>query len=280
MARSVQEIKKQMTDAFMADELIREKYQLQEGDTFDARFSLVSLENILFFIVASAHYVLERIFEQFKLDVDRRIASSVVATIPWYHKQALAFQYGDSLTLDSDSLRWQYPKVDESKRLVRFASVKDLGGSIQILVSKDFKGVPQPLTDDELRAFKSYMHAIKIAGVVLSIRSLPADVLHIQAKVQLDPLVFLPSGERIRDGKKPIEEAIHAYLAGITYGGVFNKTKLVDALQAVEGVVDIELGDITASPHFGSQRKVQGNNYSARSGCFTSPDFSGINYHY
>ena len=49
MARSVQEIKKQMTDAFMADELIREKYQLQEGDTFDARFSLVSLENILFY---------------------------------------------------------------------------------------------------------------------------------------------------------------------------------------------------------------------------------------
>ena len=100
MARTVQEIKTQMTDAFMADQTIRERYGLREGDTFSSRFSVASLESILFFIVASAHYVLERIFDQFKADVIKQINSSVVATIPWYHQQALSYQHGDRLELD------------------------------------------------------------------------------------------------------------------------------------------------------------------------------------
>ena len=274
MSRTVQEIKKQMTDAFMADDTVREKYGLVDGDTFTSRFSLVSIESILFFIVASAHYVLERIFEQFRSDVIRQITSSVVATVPWYYQQALNYQHGDKLQLDERTLQWRYPVVDESKRLVRYVAVKDHGGSIQVLVSKDKEGLPEPLTDDELRSFTAYMASIKIAGVVLAVQSLPADTLSIKASIQLDPLVYLPSGVRIRDGKRPVEDAIRKYLRDITYGGVFNKTKLVDAIQQVDGVLDVELGECTAEPHRGTQRIIRGNNYSARSGCFLAPSLS------
>lgn len=281
MARTVQEIKKQMTDAFMADQVIRDRYGLREGDTFSSRFSLISIESILFFIVASAHYVHERIFDQFKEDVIKQINSSVVATIPWYHQQALKYQHGDKLQLDERTLQWTYPKVDESKRLVRYVAVKDHGGSIQVLVSKEMGGLPEPLTEDELRSFKAYMTSIKIAGVVLAVRSLPADMLSIRASIQLDPMIYLPSGVRIRDGKRPVEDAIRAYLREITYGGVFNKTRLVDAIQRVEGVLDVELGECTATPHRGTQRIIQGNNYSARSGCFLAPSLtSTISYNY
>jgi hypothetical protein len=274
MARTVQEIKTQMTDAFMADQTIRERYGLREGDTFSSRFSVASIESILFFIVASAHYVLERIFDQFKADVIKQINSSVVATIPWYHQQALNYQHGDKLQLDERTLQWKYPTVDESKRLVRYVAVKDHGGSIQVLVSKEKDGLPEPLTEDELRSFTAYMSSIKIAGVILSVRSLPADTLSIKAKIQLDPLVYLPSGVSIRDGKRPVEDAIRTYLREITYGGVFNKMKLVDAIQRVEGVLDVELGECTAEPHKGTQRIIQGNNYSARSGCFLAPSLT------
>ena len=65
MARTVSEIKKTMTDAFMADANIREKYGLKEGDTWNRCFSSVSLENIIFFIVAACSHVLEAIFEQY-----------------------------------------------------------------------------------------------------------------------------------------------------------------------------------------------------------------------
>ena len=280
MARTVQDIKKQMTDAFMADQTIRERYGLREGDTFSSRFSVASLESILFFIVASAHYVLERIFDQFKADVIKQINSSVVATIPWYHQQALSYQHGDRLELDEKTLQWKYPIIDESKRLVRYVAVKDHGGSIQVLVSKDKDGLPEPLTEDELRSFKSKAAELD-RKIVLAVRSLPADILSITASIQLDPLVYLPSGVRIRDGKRPVELAIRSYLREITYGGVFNKTKLVDAIQQVEGVLDVDLGECSAEPHRGVRRVIQGNNYSARSGCFLAPTLTTtLSYNY
>lgn len=269
MARSVSEIKRTMTDAFMADATIRERYDLKEGDTFASVFSPVSLESILFFIVASAHYVLERIFDRFKADITERIEQGVVATIPWYHRQAMAYQHGDALHLNSTTYAYEYANQREETKMVRYASVKDMGGSLQILVSGEKKGRPVPLSQEVLTAFKAYMNAIKIAGTVLSIRSAPADVLHIVAEIQVDPMVLRTDGTRIADGTRPIEEAITAYLGGILYGGVFNKTKLVDAIQAVEGVVDITLGDCSArSASEADFSPIVGNNYTAFSGCF------------
>lgn len=52
-----------MTDAFMADQTVREKYKLSSEDTFNSAFSKVSLENILFYIVAACCHFMEVIFE-------------------------------------------------------------------------------------------------------------------------------------------------------------------------------------------------------------------------
>ena len=64
MARSIQEIKRSMTAAFVADKHIREQYDLQEQATFEDSFSVVSIESILFFIVAACCYVLECLFDR------------------------------------------------------------------------------------------------------------------------------------------------------------------------------------------------------------------------
>ena len=48
MARSISEIKRTMTDAFMQDEAIRDAYGISPGKTrFADCFSAVSLENLL-----------------------------------------------------------------------------------------------------------------------------------------------------------------------------------------------------------------------------------------
>lgn len=269
MARSVSDIKRTMTDAFMADATIRERYDIREGDTFSSVFSPVSLESILFFVVASAHYVLERIFDRFKVDISERIERGVVATIPWYHRKAMDYQHGDALHLNTTTYAYEYPTKREEAKVVRYASIKDMGGILQILVSGEEEGRPSPLSADVLTAFKAYMNAIKIAGTVLSIRSAPADVVRIGVEIQIDPMVLRTDGTRIADGTRPIEDAITAYLGGILYGGVFNKTKLVDAIQAVEGVVDITLGDCSArSASEADFSPIVGNNYTAFSGCF------------
>lgn len=271
MARSVTEIKKAMTDAFLADATIREKYDLSESDTFNEKFSSVSLENILFFIVATCCHVLEVVFEQYKADVEKKISMAVVASVPWYYKKALAFQYGDSLVLNETTLQYEYAIIDETKQVVKYAAVRDKGSSVQILVSGDEGGLPVALSNDVLTVFKQYMNRVKVAGIILNVISRASDRLLIMANLTIDPLVLNENGERLTDGSKPVENAIADFLKSIPYGGTFNKTKLVDAIQAVPGILDVELGDCRFKAD-GEQSwtTMAGNNYVGLSGSYIS----------
>lgn len=275
MARTVAEIKKQMTDAFMADAAIREKYGLREGDTWSGSFSSVSLESIMFFIVAACCHVLEVVFEEYVKVVDDKVSMAVVASVPWYYKMAKVFQYGDSLVLNEDTQQYGYAAIDEGKQVVKYAAVRDRGTSVQILVSGEKDGKPVALSNSVLTVFKEYMNRVKVAGVVLSIRSKNADKMVIMAKVYVDSLVINPDGTLISDGSKPVEEAINAYLANIVYGGTFNKTKLTNAILGVEGVSDVEIGECSYMEDGGTEYTViKGNNYTALGGCFVSEGLS------
>ena len=269
MARTVAEIKKTMTDAFMADATIREKYGLKEGSTWNGSFSSVSLENIIFFIVAACCHVLESIFELYIKDVDEKISMAVVASVPWYYKMAKAFQYGDQLVLNETTQQYGYAIIDESKQVVKYAAVRDRGTSVQILVSGDKNGMPVALSNDVLTVFKQYMNRVKVAGVILNIMSNPSDHLLLKASVTIDPLVLNDDGGSLRDGSKPVEEAIAKHLKSILYGGTFNKTKLVDAIQSVDGVQDVELQECRyKSDVDASYTLLSGNNYTGNSGSY------------
>ena len=275
MARTVAEIKKQMTDAFMADATIREKYGLREGDTWSGSFSSVSLESIMFFIVAACCHVLEVVFEEYVKVVDDKVSMAVVASVPWYYKMAKAFHYGDSLVLNEDTQQYGYATIDEGKQVVKYAAVRDRGTSVQILVSGEKDGKPVALSNSVLTVFKEYMNRVKVAGVVLSIRSKNADKMVIRAKVYVDSLVINSDGTLISDGSKPVEEAINTYLANIVYGGTFNKTKLTNAILGVEGVSDVEIGECSYMEDGGTEYTViKGNNYTALGGCFVSEGLS------
>lgn len=270
MARSISEIKRTMTDAFMQDEAIREAYDLSQDKTrFADCFSAVSLENLLFYIVAACHYVLESIFEKFTQDVEQKISRAVVASIPWYFDKAKAFQYGDALVLNPRTFGYEYAKIDTLKQLVKYVAVRDRGASIEMLVSTEQNGKPTPLSDEVLTAFKHYINAIKIAGVVINVRTRKADELSIAVKVVVDPLKINRTGVDIASSEKVVEHAIENYLADIVYGGTFNKTKLVDAIQRVDGVVDVVLGvcKYKAGDEF---KEIAGNNYTAVGGSFVA----------
>jgi len=269
MARSIAEIKQTMTNAFMADGTVRERYGLSENDTFDDSFSVVSIENILFYIVAACSHVLEVLFDQFKADVDDKISRAVVASVPWYYKIAKEFQYGDALIFNEAIQQYGYEQVSEKKRVVKYVAVRDRESSVEILASGETGGQPTVLSDDVLTAFKQYLNRVKIAGVILSVRSLPADSISITATIRIDPLVIDRTGTRIKDGSFVVENAVNAYLRNIIYGGTFNKTKLVDAIQNVEGVLDVELHACKYSTDGMTYNDINGNNYTAVSGSFS-----------
>ncbi len=271
MARTTAEIKKTMTDAFLADATIRARYGLKAGATWSGSFSDVSLENVLLWVVAACCHVVEVLTEQWVTEVEGQMASAVVASVPWYYKMARAFQYGDGLVFFDDTCRYGYATEDERKQVVKYAAVRDRGTSVEILVSGEEDDMPVPLSDSVLTAFKQYMNRVKVAGIVLNIRSQAADRMTIAARVWVDPLVIAPDGTLIADGTRPVDEAIAAYLKNIVYGGTFNKTKLVDAIQAVEGVEDVELGTcqyMAADSTVWST--VNGNNYTAAGGSLTA----------
>lgn len=271
MARSTQEIKKTMTDAFLDNSTLREAYGISEGSSWNSVFSAVSLENILIFIVAACTRALEVIFDQYKEDVEERAAKSVVASVPWYYKMALAYQHGDALVMNPDTYAFGYESIDESKQLIKYCAIRDKGSNVSIIVNGDNKGVPSVLPDEVLIPFISYMNKIKVAGTYLSVHSYASDHLIINAEVQIDRTLINQQGVSIAEGNKPIEEAVEAYLKSIKYGGTFNKTKLVDAIQDVEGVLDVVLGTVEGRPDAATQYAViTGNNYTGKSGSYVA----------
>ena len=99
--------------------------------------------------------------------------------------------------------------------------------------------------------------------------------------LKYDPQILTASGELITDPSvKPVEDAVNGYLRGIVYGGVLNKTKLVDAVQAARGVLDVVLTSVSVKPATGANYEtVTGNNYQSVGGAFKSNNLtSGITY--
>lgn len=271
MARTIKQIKKLISDEFMASENIRKKYGLSESDTFENAFSAVSFESILFGIVASAIYILESLFDLFKSDVDSKISTAILSTIPWYHKIALEYQHGNPLVLDESTMQYVYETQDPDKQVVKFAACRDNLGYVAILAAgADNTGRPVKLPDDILTPFKQYMNDRKPAGIPIEIHSYDPDMIKIELTVQYDPLLFNADGSLISDPSSfPVEQAVTEYLYGIEYGGVMNKTKLVDAVQSVAGVRDVILGSVqvqSASDY--EYVAVAGNNYKSFSGAF------------
>lgn len=280
MARSTSEIKKSMTDAFLGNETLRSMYGLGADATWSGSFSAVSLENILIFIVAGCIRAFELIMDQYKVDVERKIEDAIVASVPWYHKKALEYQHGDGLVVDEDTYAYGYASVDESKRVIKYAAVRDKGTSVQIIVSGDDDGMPVALSDDVLTPFSYYMNRIKVAGVVLACHSYASDILKLKAMVRIDPLVIDEDGYSVANGSRPVEDAIKEHLKSILYGGIFNTTKLIDAIQAVDGVVDVALEEVKYKVAGASEWGVlNGNNYDGMSGSYVCDNIEeGLSY--
>lgn len=276
MARSIKEIKKSMTDQFMSDATIRRVYRLSGSTGFEDTFSSVSIESIIFYIVASAIYLVEVLFETFAKEVNDALESSVLATIPWYHRMCLEFQYGDDLVYDETTCRYGYQTIDDSKRVVRYASCSERGNGIVILVAgDDGNGNPVALQNDVLEVFKQYMNSVKPAGILLDVYTFNPDNLYLSITVQYNQLVLSRDGSLINDPAVfPVENAIRSYLQGIVYGGTFNKTKLVDAVQMAEGVVDVTVDSAYAVTADGLMTTISGNNYTSKGGALVAMELN------
>ena len=224
--------------------------------------SKVAIWRLFAYIIAVAIWIHETLWDQFKAEVDTIVAAAEAGSARWYQEQALLFQYGDSLQWINN--KWQYATIDPAKQIIKFSAVVEIGGGIIIKVSKANN---VKLDANESIAFQAFMK-IKWAGTIISIISYDADLLKLAYNIIYDPLVIANDGSLLtaQGSVFPVEDAINAYLAGITWNGTFNLTKIIDAIQTAQGIVDVILISAQGMAANGSFYNTINQNYESVSG--------------
>jgi len=192
--------------------------------------SNTAIYNLWLYIQAVIIHYFEVLQDTFKGEVQTIIDSNQYGTKQWWFNQAKAFQYGDILLFINNVFK--YASVDETKKIVKYCSVTDNGGKVQIKVAKQSGSIPVVLTIDELNGVVDYVNDIKPAGTDVTIQSLAADLVNVQLNVYYNANLGLSNVQTA------VETAITNFFASIQFDGILYRNKLIDAIQAVPGIVN------------------------------------------
>lgn len=244
MARTIEEIKADMTANFVKQRAVISAYGLDGKKTFDQQFSRVSIENILFYVFATALWTLEKLFDLHRSEVEERIEQLEPHTLRWYVNKTKAFMYGHKLVPDTDYYDTSnVPDADiEAAKVVKYAVASESNTVVYIKVAGEKEGKPSLLTDSQVAALRSYMNTIKDAGVSVQIRNEQADLMRISLVVYYDPTLLSADGTSLSSNGKPVDDTVKSVITNLPFNGMYRNTDLLAALQALPGV---EVVDIT-----------------------------------
>jgi len=276
MARTIQEIQNLIYQAKTQEPALNELNST----------SKVAIWRLWVYIIAGAIWSLEKLFDQHRADIDKRLAELKPHTARWYRSKVLAFQYGFDLLPDSDTFNnvGHTEEAIEASKIIKYSAViesKNEGRLIVKIAGKQGEQL-QPITDAQKQAFEAYLSEIKDAGVRLSVVNYQPDILHLQMKIIYDPLVLDGNGQSILHATKPVEEAIKSYLKRLPFNGELVLAHLIDALQQAEGVkiphlVLAQSKNITSSGEYGAFETIDISKIPT-AGYFTIDNFNDITY--
>lgn len=299
MARTINEIANVMKVDFVRKAALRTLYALTDYNDnaddaelvtyYNSKFSAVSVETCLIYIVAACAAVVENMMDWFTEDVSNMIDNERYGHAGWYVKKALQFRYGqdinanyladpDDNAVDGDFAEEDlYPELaDESElealQVVKYAYCEEGTSGVSLKIAGMANNALAPIGTGELAAFTSYINRIKPAGISITVINESADILTLTLTVYYNPLILNSSGELISDtSEQPVETAIHNYLNSIDFNGEFVSMKLVDAIQAAAGVEIVELVNATYQ-HGNYTAENINTRYTPESGYFTLND--------
>jgi hypothetical protein len=238
MARTIKEIKDSMTARFVSDVTIQATYGLDVNKMFDEQFSVVSIESILFYIVAFCVWTLETLFDEYRHDVEVRIEAIVPHRAKWHKMKSLEFMKDKTLIEDSDVYNTEGMTDEDivSARVIKHAvAVESLDVSIlTIKIAGELNDERVPLDKAAETQFTTYITEIKDAGVKISIVNAEADRFNCKIDVYYDPILLTENVE------SDCRAAIKNYIENLPFNGEYNNMKLVDAIQVLEGVKIVE----------------------------------------
>jgi hypothetical protein len=246
MARTIIEIKNDLLAKVAADAVLAPLL---------TSTSATALYKLWCYVFAVCAWSLETLFDIFKTEVDYTIAQDKTHRPQWYVNKAKDFQYGYNLVAEQDYYdnTGIADDVIAASKIVAYAAFVE-EPAVRMKVAKLVGTNLAKLTTPERTAFCAYIKRIKDAGVKLhdttasaaaTITSTDPDKLRLVVRVKFNPLVLNGTGARI-DGAAatPVKDAVKNYLQNIDFNGLFSVQKLVDAIQAVDGVDDLKVDGI------------------------------------
>lgn len=257
MARTVEEIKKDMTAEFMKMEVVKSRYGLDGSKSFADCFSMASLENIIFYVFAVAVWALEKLFDLHRADVDARIEQLEPHTLRWYVSKAKAYMQGQKLVTDCDYYDTEGMTEQDiaAAKVVKYAVATESNTVVYIKVAREVDGNPAALTAGQLEGLTSYMNEIKDAGVSVQLRNEPADQMRIDLLIYYDPtlLIIDANGNGSQNGKDPVRETTKQVIENLPFNGMFRKSDLMAALQALPCVEVADIKSVKVKPRNGAE---------------------------
>lgn len=277
MARTIEQIQNEIITAIQQEPSL-------SGLTSTSK---VAIWRLLVYIFSVATWTLEKLFDNYKSEVNAYVAILKPHTLSWYHAKALAFQYGFLLSPETDN--YDNTGVDQSlidaSLVVKSVAINESATQPRLImkVAGETGGEFVPLDPPVIASFKTYIAKIKDAGIKITVINTLPDLVRLTIDVYYDPLVLTADGGSILYGGKPVEEAITVFFKNLDFNGIFILAKLTDALQEVEGVKIPEM-ILAESAWVDPNLNSYGNftTISAKkipeSGYFKVVDFAGINY--
>lgn len=244
MARTIAEIKDSMTADLMRNPDVARAYGFEVGAAFSSHFSRVSVESLLFYIVACAVWTLENLFDRHKADVEARIEEILPHRPKWYRDKVLAFMKGRTLVPDTDYYDTEGMSEGDigAARVVKYAAAAENADSsiLTVKVAGEQGGIRQPLDKETEGQLAAYIAEVKDAGVRVNLVNLPPDTFDCEVDVYYDAVM---SSAQV---KARCEEAVRDYIENLPFNGEYTNMALVDRLQGIEGVCIVEIGSAKA----------------------------------
>lgn len=249
MARTIDTIKNEITEAWMNSETLATAYGYTVGDNFLSTFSKVSIENIICYIMAAAIWTHEKLFDAHSEEVANIIAQMKPHSLRWYVNKVKAFRAGQNLIDGTDGYDDTGLSSEdiEAMQPVKFASASESDATVYIKVATETGGVKAPISADQLAGLRQYISEVKDAGVRVDVINEPASKLRLSIDIYYNPMVLSSAGLHLANGNYPVKDAIKAYIENLPFNGEYRNSALIDALQAVEGVVIPELISVEES---------------------------------
>lgn len=243
MARNKKQIKAEITTPFMANETLAAKYGFAVGASFDSEFSLMSLENIFFEILALAHFIHELFYEKHTKEVDEKLANQKAGTKQWYRTMMLRFQYGFDLLPDTDVFDNSNATAEQilASKIIKYCAVDEAQDNSRVIlkIAGEVDGKLSNFTDpSQVEAIEAYANEFRVAGVQITIINYLADQLYLNLRIKRDPLVLNEAGMSKLDANYPVNEALQEFMKELGFNGELKLSALIDKLQIIPGVID------------------------------------------